>query len=56
MAQLLPPRWFKLRLRFMGTYLSGQLMKRLVYSENISPTRVTGGSLQAITALAQSGL
>ena len=56
MAQLPPPRWFKLRLRFMETYLLGQLKKRLVYSENILPTGVTCGSLQALSALPQSGL
>ena len=56
MAQLPPPRWFTLRLRFMETYLSGQLTKRPVYLENILPTRVTCGPLQAITALPQPGL
>ena len=39
-AQLPFPRRFNFRLRFMRNYLSGQLTKRPVYSENILPTRV----------------
>ena len=38
-AELPLPRWFNFRLRFIKKYLSGQLTKRPVYSENILPTR-----------------